>query len=78
VNHLASFLLTMLLKDRLAAAQGRVITTSNSAGTARSAAVVLDDLDMARGYSSPRAYRASKLANVLFTRELARRWGRWE
>jgi NAD(P)-dependent dehydrogenase (short-subunit alcohol dehydrogenase family) len=75
VNHLAPFLLTMLLKDRLAAAQGRVITTSSSAGTSRSAAVVLDDLDMTGSYSSPRAYRASKLANVLFTRELARRWG---
>jgi NAD(P)-dependent dehydrogenase (short-subunit alcohol dehydrogenase family) len=47
VNHLAPFLLTMLLKDRLAAAQGRVITTSSSAGTARGAAVVVDDLDLA-------------------------------
>jgi NAD(P)-dependent dehydrogenase (short-subunit alcohol dehydrogenase family) len=68
VNHLAAFLLTMLLKDR------RVITTSSSASTARMAAVVIDDLDMARRYSSLRAYSASKLANVLFTRELARQW----
>jgi NAD(P)-dependent dehydrogenase (short-subunit alcohol dehydrogenase family) len=75
VNHLAPFLLTMLLKDRLAAAQGRVITTSSSAGATRSAAVVVDDLDLAGRYSAARAYRASKLANVLFTRELARRWG---
>jgi NAD(P)-dependent dehydrogenase (short-subunit alcohol dehydrogenase family) len=74
VNHLAPFLLTMLLKDRLAATQGRVISTSSRAGTARAAAVVIDDLDMTDGYSAPRAYRASKLANVLFTRELARRW----
>ena len=74
VNHLAPFLLTMLLKDRVAAAQGRVITTSSSASTARGAAVVIDDLDMTDGYSAGRAYKASKLANVLFTRELARRW----
>ncbi len=74
VNHLAPFLLTMLLKDRLSAAQGRVITTSSQASTARGARVVIDDLDMADGYDGLRAYKASKLANVLFTRELARRW----
>ena len=75
VNHLAPFLLTVLLKDRLAAAQGRVITTSSQASTARDARVVIDDLDMTAGYDGLRAYKASKLANVLFTRELARRWG---
>jgi NAD(P)-dependent dehydrogenase (short-subunit alcohol dehydrogenase family) len=75
VNHLAPFLLTVLLKDRLIAGQGRVITTSSSASTARDAAVVIDDLDMVDGYDGLRAYKASKLANVLFTRELARRWG---
>jgi NAD(P)-dependent dehydrogenase (short-subunit alcohol dehydrogenase family) len=37
--------------------------------------VVTDDLDMADRYDGLRAYKASKLANVLFTRELARRWG---
>jgi NAD(P)-dependent dehydrogenase (short-subunit alcohol dehydrogenase family) len=75
VNHLAPFLLTTLLKDHLSAAQGRVITTSSRASTARDARVVIDDLDMADGYDGLRAYKASKLANVLFTRELARRWG---
>jgi NAD(P)-dependent dehydrogenase (short-subunit alcohol dehydrogenase family) len=75
VNHLAPFLLTTLLKERLAAARGTVITTSSRAGTTRGAAVVLDDLDMVNGYDGLRAYKASKLANVLFTRELARRWG---
>lgn len=74
VNHLAPFLLTRLLEDRLAAAPGRVIATSSRAGTARGARVVIDDLDLADGYHSFRAYQASKLANVLFTRELARRW----
>ncbi len=75
VNHLAPFLLTTLLHDRLAAAHGAVITTSSAAGAARTAGIVLDDLDMTDGYNAMRAYRASKLANVLFTRELARRWG---
>ena len=75
VNHLAGFLLTMLLREPLAAARGRVITTSSRAGTARDATVVTEDLDMAEGYDGLRAYKASKLANVLFTRELARRWG---
>jgi NAD(P)-dependent dehydrogenase (short-subunit alcohol dehydrogenase family) len=75
VNHLAPFLLTMLLQDPLTAARGRVIATSSAAGTARSARVVIDDLDMANGYGGLRAYQASKLQNVLFTRELARRWG---
>jgi len=75
VNHLAPFLLTILLREHLVAAQGTVITTSSRAGTTRGAAVVIDDLNMVNGYDGLRAYKASKLANVLFTRELARRWG---
>ncbi len=75
VNHLAPFLLTMLLRDQLSAARASVITTSSRAGTARDAQVDLDDLDMAAGYDGLRAYKSSKLANVLFSRELARRWG---
>ena len=75
VNHLAVFLLTMLLREPLVAARGRVINTSSRAGAARDARVVPDNLDMADGYDGLRAYKASKLANVLFTRELARRWG---
>jgi NAD(P)-dependent dehydrogenase (short-subunit alcohol dehydrogenase family) len=55
VNHLAPFLLTMLLKEHLAAAHGRVITTSSTASTARGAAVVVDDLDMTDGYGGLRA-----------------------
>jgi len=74
VNHLAAFLLTMLLREPLAAAGGRVIATSSQAGARRDARVVPGDLDMASGYDGVRAYKASKLANVLFTRELARRW----
>ena len=75
VNHLAPFLLTMLLKEPLVAARGRVLTTSSRASTARDAAVAVDNLDLTDGYAGLRAYKASKLENVLFTRELARRWG---
>jgi NAD(P)-dependent dehydrogenase (short-subunit alcohol dehydrogenase family) len=74
VNHLAPFLLTMLLRGPLGTAGASVITTSSRAGTAQDARVNPADLDMADGYDGLRAYKASKLANVLFTRELARRW----
>ena len=79
-NHLAGFLLTDLLLDRLhetAAQQGvgpvRIIQTSSAASA--TGRVRLDDLDTARGpwVGGWRAYGAAKLANVLFTRELARR-----
>jgi NAD(P)-dependent dehydrogenase (short-subunit alcohol dehydrogenase family) len=74
VNDLAPFLLTALLRGPLGAARASVITTSSRAGTTRDARVNPADLDMADGYDGLRAYKASKLANVLFTRELARRW----
>lgn len=74
VNHLAPFLLTVLLRGPLGAARASVITTSSRAGTARDARVNPAALDMADGYDGLRAYKASKLANVLFTGELARRW----
>ena len=77
VNHLAPFLLTNLLLDRLrASAPSRVVTTSSAAHTG--GLVDLDDLELERGWSSWRAYANSKLANVLFTRELARRLDREE
>ncbi len=72
VNHLAPFLLTALLRDTLLASSAAVVTTSSMA--ARNARLDLDDLDMARGYAPFRAYGASKLANILFTRELHRRF----
>ena len=72
VNHLAPFLLTNLLLDRLrASAPARVVTTSSDAH--RAGHMDLDDLQGERSWSSWGAYGASKLANVLFTRELARR-----
>ena len=68
LNHLAPFLLTNLLRERLAG--GRVVTTASDAH--KSGRLDLDDLQSERSYS-PRVYGTSKLCNVLFTRELARR-----
>jgi NAD(P)-dependent dehydrogenase (short-subunit alcohol dehydrogenase family) len=73
VNHLATFLLTTLLLDRLvAAAPARVVTVSSEAHRSVRA-IDFDDLQAEHRYRSFRAYGQSKLANVLFTRELARR-----
>lgn len=72
VNHLAPFLLTRLLLDRLrASAPARVVTVSS--GAQAMGRVDFDDLQGERRYSGQRAYSQSKLANVLFTYELARR-----
>jgi retinol dehydrogenase 14 len=72
LNHLAPFLLTNLLLDRLkASAPARVVTVSSGAQAA--GRIDFDDLQGARSYSGQRAYSQSKLANVLFTNELARR-----
>ena len=72
LNHLAPFLLTNLLLDRLErSAPARVVTVaSNAHATGR---IDFDDLQGERSYSGGRAYSQSKLANVLFTYQLARR-----
>jgi NAD(P)-dependent dehydrogenase (short-subunit alcohol dehydrogenase family) len=69
LNHLAPFLLTALLRDRLAG--GRVVTTSSDAH--KSGALDLEDLQSTRSYAAMRVYGITKLCNILFTRELARR-----
>jgi len=72
VNHLAPMLLTHLLKNRLVASSpSRVITVSS--GMHWRGRVDLDDLESKRGYSQFAVYANSKLMNVLFARELARR-----
>jgi NAD(P)-dependent dehydrogenase (short-subunit alcohol dehydrogenase family) len=72
LNHLAYFLLTNLLLDVLkASAPARVVNTSSELH--KKAHLDFDDLQNARGYRGMDAYHQSKLANVLFTYELARR-----
>jgi retinol dehydrogenase 14 len=72
VDHLAGFLLTELLLERIvASAPARIVTTSSVAHF--SATMDFDDLGFERGYKIMRAYGRSKLANVLYTRHLARR-----
>jgi retinol dehydrogenase 14 len=72
LNHLAPFLLTNLLLDRLiASSPARVVTVSSGAHTMGK--IDFDDLMGERNYSGSGAYNQSKLANVLFTYELARR-----
>jgi len=72
LNHLAPFLLTHLLLDRLrASAPARVVTVSS--GAQAMGRIAFDDLQSARNYSGQRAYSQSKLASVMFTNELARR-----
>lgn len=72
VNHLAYFLLTNLLLDRLkASAPSRIINVSSRAHGGRF--IPFDDLQSERSYSPTRVYGWTKLANVLFTYELARR-----
>jgi NAD(P)-dependent dehydrogenase (short-subunit alcohol dehydrogenase family) len=69
LNHLAPFLLTNLLRDRLHA--GRVVTTASDAH--KSGLLDLDDLQSEKSYAAMRVYGTSKLCNILFTRELAKR-----
>ncbi len=72
VNHLAPFLLTTLLLDRLIESRASVINTSSFAN--RFAAIDFDDLDAVAKYRAPIAYCRSKLMNILFTKELHRRY----
>ena len=72
LNHLAPFVLTNLLLERLKQSDtARVVTVSSNAHSM--GFIDFDDLQGERSYSGARAYNQSKLANVLFTYELARR-----
>jgi NAD(P)-dependent dehydrogenase (short-subunit alcohol dehydrogenase family) len=72
LNHMAYFLLTLLLLDRLkSGGHARIVNVASEAH--RNARLDFNDLQTAQGYSGWLAYRRSKLANILFTRELARR-----
>jgi NAD(P)-dependent dehydrogenase (short-subunit alcohol dehydrogenase family) len=72
VNHLGYFLLTDLLLGRLrSSSPARIVNVASDAH--RFGTIDLDDLGHARRYRTMRVYGASKLANILFTYELARR-----
>ena len=72
VNHLAPFLLTNLLLDRLrASAPARIVTVASEAH--RGNRIDIGNLIRAHDWTMMRAYGSSKLCNILFTRELARR-----
>ena len=78
VNHLGHFLLTQLLRpalERAAAARGeaRVVTVASRAHRRAKRGLDFDDLQSARGYEGMDAYAKSKLANIYFSRALARR-----
>src|ERR1700722_10844205 len=73
VNHMAYFVLTLGLRERLfASSPARVVNTASDAHKGR----VLDfeDLQSTKGFSALDVYGRSKLCNILFTRELSRRW----
>ena len=74
INHLAPFLLTNLLHDKLAAAGASLVVNTSSIGNLMGK-IVLDDLDYEhrRAVEFP-AYGTGKLMNIVFTRGIAQRW----
>lgn len=73
VNHLAGFLLTALLQERLDASHATILNTSSMGN--RMGHVDLTDLQSERHYDAMRAYGTAKLMNILHAAELQRRYG---
>jgi NAD(P)-dependent dehydrogenase (short-subunit alcohol dehydrogenase family) len=74
INHLGPFLLTELLLDRLRqSAPARIVNVSSTAHTSARKGLNFDDLQSTKHYRAMGVYGESKLANILFTTELARR-----
>jgi NAD(P)-dependent dehydrogenase (short-subunit alcohol dehydrogenase family) len=72
LNHMAYFVMTERLRERLSASgNARIINTASAAHYG--ARLDLDDLQSAKSFGAREAYGRSKLCNILFTRELARR-----
>jgi NAD(P)-dependent dehydrogenase (short-subunit alcohol dehydrogenase family) len=72
LNHMSYFVLSNRLRDRLvAAAPSRIVNTAS--GAHHGQALDFTDLQSERGYRGLKVYGRSKLANILFTREMARR-----
>jgi len=74
-NHIGHFILVTGLLDRLSPAGRVVVTASRAHRRAPPPGIDFDNLTGARGYVPMKAYGVSKLANILFARELARRLG---
>jgi NAD(P)-dependent dehydrogenase (short-subunit alcohol dehydrogenase family) len=75
INHLGPFLLTNLLLERIVASTpSRVVNVASTAHNAARKGIPFDDLQSAEHYRGMRVYGQSKLANILFTLELARRF----
>ncbi len=73
LNHVSYFVMANGLRDSLvAAAPARLINTASDAHKGNK--LDFDDLQSAKGFSGFKVYGRSKLCNILFTRELARRW----
>jgi NAD(P)-dependent dehydrogenase (short-subunit alcohol dehydrogenase family) len=70
-NHMAYFVVTLALRERLVESHARVVSTASAAHVG--AKLDFDDLQCARNFTGWKAYGRSKLCNILFTRELARR-----
>jgi NAD(P)-dependent dehydrogenase (short-subunit alcohol dehydrogenase family) len=74
INHLGPFLLTTLLLDRItASAPARIVNVASTAHRSARRGLDFDDLQSTRHYAGMQVYGKSKLANILFTTELARR-----
>jgi NAD(P)-dependent dehydrogenase (short-subunit alcohol dehydrogenase family) len=72
LNHMAYFVVTEGLRERLlASAPARIVNTASAMHQGHM--LELDDLQLASGFDAMKAYGRSKLCNILFTRELARR-----
>jgi len=73
-NHLGPFLLTNLLLDRIrSSSPARIVNVASTAHSAARKGMPFDDLQSEKRYATMRVYGQSKLANILFTRELAHR-----
>jgi NAD(P)-dependent dehydrogenase (short-subunit alcohol dehydrogenase family) len=72
LNHMSYFVLTHILRPRIPAG-GRIVSTASTAH--RGTHLDFNDLQSEKGYSGFNVYGRSKLCNILFTRELARRLG---
>jgi NAD(P)-dependent dehydrogenase (short-subunit alcohol dehydrogenase family) len=72
LNHMAYFVVTEGLREKLfASAPARIVNTASAAH--QGAGLDFDDLQLVKGFKPMKAYGRSKLCNILFTRELARR-----